>query len=84
MAAATATARVMTQRRPMGEARSSRTSWLRLQASEREQVVLSPGDVVLVAGATGGVGQVLTEKLVEVSREAIQIQTKNTNSLSRV
>ena len=28
--------------------------------------VVNPGDVVLVAGATGGVGQVLTKKLVEV------------------
>lgn len=38
-------------------------------AAERrkQDVVLSPGDTVLVAGATGGVGQILTKKLVEVS-----------------
>ena len=29
-------------------------------------VVQAPGDTVLVAGATGGVGQILTAKLLEV------------------
>ena len=35
-------------------------------SSSSNAAVVVPGDTVLVAGATGGVGQILTKKLVEV------------------
>ena len=34
---------------------------------DRAMLVQAPGDLILVAGATGGVGQILTTKLLDVS-----------------